>query len=221
LDWVINPADKQAIHHLSARFTSVNRYYDPSTAQFLGIDPKLAETGQPYAYTADDPLNQTDPLGLGASPSKADLQWNAKYGCGIGRKRKCRSLGGSLVKALDKVRHAGAAAANAVKHHPVAAATIVVGTALLAVPGAEPAGAELDAAAAPELGVSLGGSGAGLSTVRAFAGLGLIEAGAQSCRSGSAGGCFSSSVGVLALASPGLEPVALSIDIANAFLEAK
>jgi RHS repeat-associated protein len=42
----------------------VDRYYDPSTAQFLSIDPDVAETGQPYAYTADDPLNKTDPTGL-------------------------------------------------------------------------------------------------------------------------------------------------------------
>ena len=42
----------------------LGRYYDPSTDQFLSIDPDLAETGQPYAFTGDDPLNATDPLGL-------------------------------------------------------------------------------------------------------------------------------------------------------------
>ncbi len=41
-----------------------NRYYDPATAQFLSIDPLVGETGQPYAYTEDDPVNATDPLGL-------------------------------------------------------------------------------------------------------------------------------------------------------------
>lgn len=45
----------------------VGRYYDPATDQFLSVDPDLAETGQPYAFTADDPLNSTDPLGLGPS----------------------------------------------------------------------------------------------------------------------------------------------------------
>ena len=40
------------------------RYYDPSTDQFLSVDPDVAETGQPYAFTEDDPLNVTDPLGL-------------------------------------------------------------------------------------------------------------------------------------------------------------
>ncbi len=42
----------------------IDRYYDPSTDQFLSVDPDLAETGQPYAFTGDDPLNATDPLGL-------------------------------------------------------------------------------------------------------------------------------------------------------------
>jgi len=42
----------------------IDRYYDPSTDQFLSVDPDVAETGQPYAFTGDDPLNATDPLGL-------------------------------------------------------------------------------------------------------------------------------------------------------------
>ena len=42
----------------------VNRYYDPSTDQFLSVDPAVATTGQPYAFTGDNPLNATDPLGL-------------------------------------------------------------------------------------------------------------------------------------------------------------
>jgi len=29
----------------------INRYYDPSTDQFLSVDPDVAETGQPYAFT--------------------------------------------------------------------------------------------------------------------------------------------------------------------------
>jgi RHS repeat-associated protein len=45
-----------------------DRYYDPSTDQFLSVDPDLAETGQPYAFTGDDPLNATDPLGLISTP---------------------------------------------------------------------------------------------------------------------------------------------------------
>jgi hypothetical protein len=42
----------------------VGRYYDPATGQFLNVDPDVAQTGQPYAYTGDDPVNGVDPLGL-------------------------------------------------------------------------------------------------------------------------------------------------------------
>jgi hypothetical protein len=47
-----------------ARERRVDRYYDTSTDQFLSVDPEVAKTGQPYAFTSDDPLNETDPLGL-------------------------------------------------------------------------------------------------------------------------------------------------------------
>lgn len=43
---------------------SINRYYDPATGQFLTRDPLVSATGQPYAYAADDPVNNTDPAGL-------------------------------------------------------------------------------------------------------------------------------------------------------------
>jgi hypothetical protein len=36
----------------------------PTTDQYLSIDPKLATSGQAYAYTGDNPLNNTDPVGL-------------------------------------------------------------------------------------------------------------------------------------------------------------
>jgi RHS repeat-associated protein len=40
------------------------RYYDPKTAEFLTVDPDLANTGIPYAYVGDSPLTYTDLLGL-------------------------------------------------------------------------------------------------------------------------------------------------------------
>ncbi len=40
------------------------RYYDPATAQFLTRDPLEAITRQPYAYAGNNPVNNTDPLGL-------------------------------------------------------------------------------------------------------------------------------------------------------------
>ena len=40
------------------------RYYDPTTAQFLIVDPLLDATGNPYGYTSGNPLQYADPLGL-------------------------------------------------------------------------------------------------------------------------------------------------------------
>ena len=42
---------------------AINRYYDPATNQFLSVDPLVGETGQPYVYSNDNPLNEADPLG--------------------------------------------------------------------------------------------------------------------------------------------------------------
>ena len=39
------------------------RYYDPATAQFLSRDPLVAQTGEPYSYASNTPLNMTDPTG--------------------------------------------------------------------------------------------------------------------------------------------------------------
>ena len=42
----------------------INRYYDPSTGQFLSVDPLVGITDQPYQYAGGDPINGSDPLGL-------------------------------------------------------------------------------------------------------------------------------------------------------------
>jgi RHS repeat-associated protein len=39
------------------------RVYDPETAQFMSVDPLVAETGEPYSYAGDDPVNAGDPSG--------------------------------------------------------------------------------------------------------------------------------------------------------------
>jgi RHS repeat-associated protein len=41
----------------------INRYYDPTTGQFLTVDPLVDETGQAYAYVGDEPVNRSDPSG--------------------------------------------------------------------------------------------------------------------------------------------------------------
>lgn len=40
------------------------RDYDPTTAQFLTVDPAITSTHQPYAYAGNNPVQNTDPLGL-------------------------------------------------------------------------------------------------------------------------------------------------------------
>ncbi|WP_208029269.1 RHS repeat-associated core domain-containing protein [Rhabdothermincola sediminis] len=41
-----------------------NRYYDPTTGQFLTRDPITPITREPYGYVYGNPLNNTDPTGL-------------------------------------------------------------------------------------------------------------------------------------------------------------
>ena len=49
---------------LTASSSTVHRYYDPSTAQFLSQDPLVAQTGEPHAFAGDNPDNAADPFGL-------------------------------------------------------------------------------------------------------------------------------------------------------------
>ena len=48
---------------MSAQFHLLHRYYDPTTGQFLSVDPLVALTGQSYAYTGDNPVNGRDRSG--------------------------------------------------------------------------------------------------------------------------------------------------------------
>ena len=41
------------------------RYYDPDTGQFISKDPDVAMGTRPFAYVQGNPLNLTDPTGLG------------------------------------------------------------------------------------------------------------------------------------------------------------
>jgi len=63
----------------------VHRYYDPATGVFLSVDPLIAVTAQPYAYTANDPLNATDPNGE---------DWSAWMRLGAGFMTWCAAMCG-------------------------------------------------------------------------------------------------------------------------------
>lgn len=59
-----------------------HRYYDPQTGQFTSVDPQVAQTLAPYAYTNGDPVSQDDPSGehpcvgnIGASWGQSSLEW--------------------------------------------------------------------------------------------------------------------------------------------------
>ena len=49
------------------------RTYDPSTAQFLSVDPLTKLTGAPYNFAQDDPLNESDPRGCRGRSASAEL----------------------------------------------------------------------------------------------------------------------------------------------------
>jgi RHS repeat-associated protein len=63
---------------------SINRYYDPTTDQFLSVDPDVATTDQPYAFTDDNPLNAEDPLGLLADEFEGGPSEEEEPGTGTG-----------------------------------------------------------------------------------------------------------------------------------------
>ncbi len=42
---------------------SINRYYDPTTGQFITVDPLVGQTMVPYVYGASNSVNENDPTG--------------------------------------------------------------------------------------------------------------------------------------------------------------
>lgn len=50
-----------------------NRYYDPTTTQFLSVDPLRGMTLNPYGYAGSNPLANSDPLGLDWQHDTADV----------------------------------------------------------------------------------------------------------------------------------------------------
>jgi RHS repeat-associated protein len=53
-------------------------YYDPTTAQFLTVDPLAAATGARYTYTRGNPITSADPTGL-CNP--VSLAWWSEDSC--------------------------------------------------------------------------------------------------------------------------------------------
>ena len=85
--------DESGLYYLLAR------YYDPSTGQFLSVDPDVATTLSPYGYVNGDPLNSADPTGMcGWAP------WDA-VGCVVGAVQNAAGWTNNHV--VQPVVHAG------------------------------------------------------------------------------------------------------------------
>src|SRR5437879_4979938 len=59
-------------------------YRGPSTSQFTSRDPALDLTRQPYSYSSDTPVNQTEPSGEWGFGKVGSVQAEAGIGIGIG-----------------------------------------------------------------------------------------------------------------------------------------
>ncbi len=92
-----------------------NRYYDPLTAQFLTIDPLVAQTRATYTYTGNNPITSTDPTGLlnepvgqSCNPEDQYCAKDARYPCqaqGIGCRHAApvSQIAGTIAKAMAAV----------------------------------------------------------------------------------------------------------------------
>lgn len=94
----------------------VNRYYDPTTDQFLSIDPAVATTGQPYVFVNDSPLNSTDPLGLKLSATQKLSTAMIKLEAAAKKEKKHPTIANKAAELADArtvVRDAGPVIARA------------------------------------------------------------------------------------------------------------
>lgn len=53
------------------------RWYNPQTGGFTTRDPAFSQTDQAYVYAGDDPVNASDPTGLGLNPCSSGGVWGA------------------------------------------------------------------------------------------------------------------------------------------------
>jgi RHS repeat-associated protein len=74
-----------------------NRYYDPTTGQFLSRDPLAVLTGSPYGYVGGDPLNGSDPSGLAPLADGGTASYWANQGCQADSGICSLARGGSFV----------------------------------------------------------------------------------------------------------------------------
>jgi RHS repeat-associated protein len=57
------------------------RAYDPGTAQFMSVDPLMANTGEAFGYAGADPVNRGDPGGMIPAPTPPFNTPTSNLGC--------------------------------------------------------------------------------------------------------------------------------------------
>jgi RHS repeat-associated protein len=84
------------------------RTYDPATAQFLTLDPLVGETGAPYNYAADNPVNYADLSGLNVfeEAGEAVAGWGDKLTLGLTKDAR-EALGDENVNTCSPAYQAG------------------------------------------------------------------------------------------------------------------
>ena len=75
---------------------SFKRYYDPTTGQFLSVDPLVAATNQPYQYAEDDPANESDPTGLASAGTICGQYGSGSSQCAAAQQRSLRVVNEEL-----------------------------------------------------------------------------------------------------------------------------
>ena len=82
--------------------TSVGRYYDSQTGQFISVDPLVDTTDAPYAYASGNPVTGVDPSGLEDRTTPHNQAVDATVGaiaawcCGLGGWRQVEGFGQEL-----------------------------------------------------------------------------------------------------------------------------
>ena len=74
--WVGNAGRHRTYCAGAGRHYLIGRYYDPTTGQFLCVDPDVRDSGVGYAYADDNPVSDSDPTGQAA-------RFINPYGCGV------------------------------------------------------------------------------------------------------------------------------------------
>jgi hypothetical protein len=175
----------------------------------------VAETGQPYQFTGDDPLNSTDPLGLISRGTICGSHGSRSRACrgariverNVAAIHKRVATGrphAHIIDVAGGIAHLAHKVGSALATHPVATAGLVLGTVALAIPGAEGVGAETDAESLAALTSESDLSPTSLEqTVKAVSGGGAAIADTYECAKGSYASCGGALLGGASLATPG------------------